>query len=142
MSTTFTLFLDVGLCVGVLEVHEGGTVRAARHIFGAVPSDPELHAWLLIHGNALIDAAHSATPVSTDGRPALPRPVNLKRLARQSARESRRSGPATAARESLKQSFDLRAATRKKKSRDARHDAEEHRRMLSRAHRKARHRGH
>lgn len=154
MSTTFTLFLDHGLCVGVLEIHEGGSVRAARHLFGAVPTDPELHAWLLAHGGDLIDAARSAPAVPEDARPggasagdttpvpSAPRVRNPKRAAREAARESRRAGPTTASQESLKQSLTLKAQSRRKTSREARTLAEEHRRSVRRARQRARHRGH
>ena len=73
ISAQFTLFFDGRFWVGVLELHErrrgaevndqGGTVRAARHVFGAEPSDVELYDFLLIHGGALIDRAAACTPV-------------------------------------------------------------------------------
>ena len=65
ISAQFTLYFDGRFWVGVLELHErrrgaeandqGGTVRAARHVFGAEPSDAELYDFLLTHGGALID---------------------------------------------------------------------------------------
>ena len=65
ISAQFTLSFDGRFWVGVLELHErrrgaeandqGGTVRAARHVFGAEPSDAELYDFLLTHGGALID---------------------------------------------------------------------------------------
>ena len=60
ISAQFTLSFDGRFWVGVLELHErrrgaeandqGGTVRAARHVFGAEPSDAELYDFLLTHG--------------------------------------------------------------------------------------------
>ena len=73
ISAQFTLSFDGRFWVGVLELHErrrgaeandqGGTVRAARHVFGAEPSDVELYDFLLIHGGALIDRAAACPPV-------------------------------------------------------------------------------
>ena len=72
ISAQFTLFFDGRFWVGVLEVHErrrgaeandqGGTVRAARHVFGAEPSDVALYDFLLTHGGALIDRAAACPP--------------------------------------------------------------------------------
>ena len=75
ISAQFTLFFDGRFWVGVLELHErrrgaeandqGGTVRAARHVFGAEPSDVELYDFLLTHGGALINRAAACPPVPT-----------------------------------------------------------------------------
>ena len=48
MPTIFTVLFDGRFWVGVLERHDAGRVRAARVVFGAEPSDVELHAWLLL----------------------------------------------------------------------------------------------
>ena len=62
ISAQLTVFFDGRFWIGVLEHHElrrGGdtigraiTVRAARHVFGAEPSDVELYDFLLAHGGA------------------------------------------------------------------------------------------
>ena len=113
ISAQFTLFFDGRFWVGVLEVHErrrgaeandqGGTVRAARHVFGAEPSDVELYDFLLTHGGILIDRAAASPPVpaprSVDSS-STPRP-NPKRAARQAAKEAARARPSTAAQAAL-----------------------------------------
>ena len=113
ISAQFTLFFDGRFWVGVLELHErrrgaeandqGGTVRAARHVFGAEPSDVELYDFLLTHGGALIDRAAACPPVpaprSVDSS-STPRP-NPKRAARQAAKEAARARPSTAAQAAL-----------------------------------------
>ena len=113
ISAQFTLFFDGRFWVGVLELHErrrgaeandqGGTVRAARHVFGAEPSDVELYDFLLTHGGALIDRAAASPPVpaprSVDSS-STPRP-NPKRAARQAAKEAARVCPSTAAQAAL-----------------------------------------
>ena len=77
ISAQLTVFFDGRFWIGVLEHHElrrGGdtigraiTVRAARHVFGAEPSDVELYDFLLAHGGALIDRLSSDTDVRIGG---------------------------------------------------------------------------
>lgn len=77
ISAQLTVFFDGRFWIGVLEHHElrrGGdtigraiTVRAARHVFGAEPSDVELYDFLLAHGGALIDRAAASPPIPTSG---------------------------------------------------------------------------
>ena len=113
VSAQLTVFFDGRFWVGVLEHHElrhGGdaisraiTVRAARHVFGAEPSDVELYDFLLIHGGALIDRAAACPPVPASrsaGSSSAPRP-NPKRAARQAAKEAARARPSTAAQAAL-----------------------------------------
>ena len=113
ISAQFTLFFDGRFWVGVLELHErrrgaetndqGGIVRAARHVFGAEPTDVELYDFLLTHGGALIDRAAASPPVPVS-RPvdssSTPRP-NPKRAARQAAKEAAQTRPSTAAQAAL-----------------------------------------
>lgn len=113
ISAQFTLYFDGRFWVGVLEHHElrhGGdaisraiTVWAARHVFGAEPSDVELYDFLLTHGGALIDRAAVSPPVPASrpvGSSMTPRP-NPKRTARQAAKEAARARPSTAAQAAL-----------------------------------------
>ena len=113
ISAQFTLFFDGRFWVGVLELHErrsgaeandqGGTVRAARHVFGAEPSDVELYDFLLTHGGALIDRAAACPPVPASrsaGSSSASRP-SPKRAARQAAKEAARARPSTAAQAAL-----------------------------------------
>ena len=103
ISAQLTVFFDGRFWVGVLEHHElrhgsdaisrAITVRAARHVFGAEPSDVELYDFLLTHGGILIDRAAASPPVpaprSVDSS-STPRP-NPKRAARQAAKEAARA---------------------------------------------------
>ena len=113
ISAQFTLFFDGRFWVGVLELHErrrgaetndqGGAVRAARHVFGAEPTDAELYDFLLTHGGALIDRAAASPPVPVSrpvGSSSTSRP-NPKRAARQAAKEAARVRPSTAAQAAL-----------------------------------------
>ena len=121
VSARFTIFFDGQFWVGVLEHSSGAdgggtaggaadgsavrTVRASRHVFGAEPSDMEVHAFLLAHGGDLIDSVECSTPVTAAGRTGGAGPVgpavNPKRAARQAAKEAARSRPSTAAQAAL-----------------------------------------
>ena len=134
ISAQFTLYFDGRFWVGVLEHHElrhGGdaisraiTVRAARHVFGAEPSDAELYDFLLTHGGALIDRAAACPPVpaSRSAGSSTARRPNPKRAARQTAKEATRSRPSTAAQASL-------AAAREETAARASHDRSRRRRQ-------------
>ena len=134
ISAQFTLYFDGRFWVGVLECrerHHGGdvngqaiTVRAARHVFGAEPSDVELYDFLLTHGGALIDRAAACPPVPASrsaGSSSAPRP-NPKRAARQAAKEAARARPSTAAQAAL-------AAAREETATRASHDRSRRRRQ-------------
>ena len=74
ISAQFTLFFDGRFWVGVLELHErrrgaeandqGGTVRAARHVFGAEPSDVELYERLSLNARGRVEAAYDLNKVN------------------------------------------------------------------------------
>ncbi|MER6509226.1 DUF2992 family protein [Nonomuraea sp. NPDC001636] len=55
-----SVYLDGPFWVGVLEVAEGGRLRATRFTLGSEPTDPELHAFLMRHGVSLLEQAHAA----------------------------------------------------------------------------------
>ncbi|OLO52719.1 protein tyrosine kinase [Actinomyces oris] len=131
ISAQFSLSFDGRFWVGVLELHErrrgaeasdqGGTVRAARHVFGAEPSDVELYDFLLAHGGALIDraAASPPVPVSRPVDSSSSRRSNPKRAARQAAKEAARARPSTAAQAALAAAREE-AATRASRDRSRR----------------------
>ena len=153
ISAQLTVFFDGRFWIGVLEHHElrrGGdtigraiTVRAARHVFGAEPSDVELYDFLLAHGGALIDRAAASPPIPTSGSAgssSTPRP-NPKRAARQAAKEAGRARPSTDAQAALAAAREETATrTSRDRSRRRRQKAdEEWARRRERA--KRRHRG-
>ena len=91
MASAFTVFFDGSLWMGVLEVtDDSGAVRAARHVFGAEPSDAELWEFIATYANSLFDRAFAAPAVEASERRPRAAARNPKRLARQAAREQRR----------------------------------------------------
>lgn len=131
ISAQFTLYFDGRFWVGVLELHERcrgadsndqvDTVRAARHVFGAEPTDVELYDFLLDRSGELIDrAAESpAIPVSRSAGSSSARRPNPKRAARQAAKEAARVRPSTAAQAALAAAREE-AATRASRDRSRR----------------------
>jgi hypothetical protein len=137
VSSTFTVFFDGQFWVGVLEITENGTVRAARHVFGAEPTGPELYAFGLGDFAELLDAASAGVPVVTGASQR----VNPKRAARLAARERATRPVSTAAQDAMRLSIEAGAADRKQRSRERREAVDEQRRQQRRARARARHRG-
>ena len=152
ISAQLTVFFDGRFWIGVLEHHElrhgsdaisrAITVRAARHVFGAEPSDVELYDFLLTHGGALIDRAAASPPVPASrpvGLSSTPRP-NPKRAARQAAKEAARARPSTAAQAALAAAREE-TATRTSRDRSRRRQKADEEWARRRERAKRRHRG-
>ncbi|GHF49863.1 hypothetical protein GCM10010218_34140 [Streptomyces mashuensis] len=140
MPSTFSVFFDDPFWVGVLEVHDGDGVRAARHVFGGEPTGPELEEFVRRDFGPLLDTALAA-PVVTADRVPRPRRGNAKRAARAAAREQAGRPVTTAAQDALREAFERttsenRAAAKRRQAAEA-----EQRRALARAKARARHRG-
>jgi hypothetical protein len=144
VGSSFTVFFDGTFWVGVVEVGEpDGSVRAARHVFGAEPTTAELWEFVRRDAGRLIEVA-LASPTAVPGG-AVKKPVGRvspKRLARLAARQQQRTGPSTAAQAALSAAMEASARQRKLTSGERRHASEEQRREAQAAKRKARHRGH
>ena len=109
MSAQFTLFFDGHLWVGVYEIDDGESVRAARVVFGKEPSAAELHEFVREHGAELVRRAHGAVPVVGKGADAGEAgggagKTNPKRAQRMAAKAMRERGVSTKAQEALKAS--------------------------------------
>ena len=153
MATTFTIFFDGHLWVGVLEQRDGGQIRAARVVFGREPSGAEIEDWLRRHGNDLIGRAAAAQPIDDGGRPT-GRARRPKRAQRGAARQARRppapraaAGPArgphgaTASQQALAADREARAAARAQDEAARRRRDRKEARARRRARARARHRG-
>jgi hypothetical protein len=136
-----TVFFDDPFWVAVLELRDDGRVRAARHVFGAEPTDAELYQFLLRHGGALLSRAARGSAVA-EGQPG-PAPVrNPKRRAREAARAAALPRPSTAAQDAVRQDLELRKKAAAQQGRERREEHAEHRREVRRARSRARRRGH
>lgn len=141
MPSTFSVYFEDPFWVGVLEIIDEDGVRAARHVFGAEPTGPELMEFSLREFGRLLERALASEPVEPDSAQRA-RPANPKRLARAAAREQRSRPVSTAAQEALARGFE----DAKQESRGAAKrrlaEEDERRRVLARQKAKARHRGH
>lgn len=140
MATTFTIFFNGHLWVGVLEQHDGGQIRAARVVFGREPSGAEIEDWLRRHGNDLIARAAAAQPIDDGARPTV-RARSPKRAQREAARQARRPHGATASQQALAADREARAAARAQDEAARRRREREEARARRRARARARHRG-
>ena len=117
MSAQFTLFFDGHLWVGVYEIDDGESVRAARVVFGKEPSAAELHEFVREHGAELVRRAHGAVPVVEKGADAGEAgggvgKTNPKRAQRMAAKAMRERGVSTKAQEALKADMESRGEVR------------------------------
>ena len=141
MSAQFTLFFDGHLWVGVYEVDDGESVRAARVVFGKEPSAAELHEFVREHGAELVRRAHGAVPVVEKGADAGEAgggagKTNPKRAQRMAAKAMRERGVSTKAQEALKADMDSRgkerASARRRKQKQTADEAYARRRAKAR----------
>ena len=140
MATTFTIFFDGHLWVGVLEQRNGGRIRAARVVFGREPSGAEIEDWLRRHGNDLIARAAAAQPVDDGARPMV-RARSPKRAQREAARQARQPRGTTASQQALAADREARAAARAQDEAARRRRDRKEARARRRARTRARHRG-
>jgi hypothetical protein len=128
----FTVYFDGQFWVGVLELYAGDGVRAARHIFGPEPTNPELLQFASQGDfDRLARAARKAPPV-----PVEQRALSWKRVAK------RMDQPVgTAAQRAIKAAIAAKVVDGKAARRDRTDAEKDHRRELARAKAKAKHRG-
>ncbi|RSN01891.1 DUF2992 domain-containing protein [Nonomuraea sp. WAC 01424] len=127
---TLSVYLDGPFWVGVLEVAEGGRLRATRFTLGSEPTDPELHEFLMRHGVALREQAHAAPAVAAAERPKRVTPKRAAKLAaRAAAQVSVRS---TAAQEAMRLELESRKQEAARGRRERRRELAEHKREVAR----------
>src|ERR1044071_6956273 len=99
MLMRLTILFDPPYWIGLLETESDGLLYAARHIFGAEPSDPEVYAFVQ---NDLLPLMRSMTvglPIDSGSKP---RYINPKRLQRDIRREVMRTDIPNKAHESIR----------------------------------------
>ncbi len=140
MPSTFSVFHDGQFWVGVLEIADELGVRAARHIFGAEPTNAELEEFALRHYGRLLDRALAAPPVPAESRPTAR--LNPKRLARLAAREQADRPMSSIAQEALREAHEQAGHENRAAAKRRRAAAAEERRAAAARKRKAKRRGH
>ncbi|MEC3916113.1 YjdF family protein [Nocardia sp. CDC160] len=140
MPSTFSVFYDGQFWVGVLEITDGSSVRAARHVFGAEPTNAELEEFAVKHSGALFDRALAAPAVPAGTRPTAT--VNPKRLARMAAREQAARPLTSAAQDALRLAHEQAGHENRAAAKRRRAEAAEQQRAEAIRKRKAKRRGH
>ena len=142
MSTQFTVFFDGQYWVGVLEIVEDQQLRAARHVFGAEPTGPELYEFALHRFAALAAQARKSSAMPIDKAESTRRPGNPKRAARMLAKQRAAPPVSTAAQQALKEALTARAAERRAVHRQTREQDRQLQRTTARRKARERHIGH
>jgi hypothetical protein len=130
VSEVFTVYFDGQFWVGVLEMHGPDGVRAARHIFGPEPTNPEL-----------LEFACRGDFDRLSRRAAKSPPVPARQRALSRKREIENQPVGTAAQRAMKAATAARAAESKTAGRERAELEKDRRRAIARAKAKARHRG-
>ncbi|WP_223066043.1 YjdF family protein [Paenibacillus caui] len=124
--------------VGAVEAEEQGIVKAARHIFGPEPTNPELLAFVQSgEFSRLIEGMNS---VVATGAGQI-RKISPKRLQREVSKEMKARGIGTFAEQAIKLQYEECKRERKKESREMREALKERKRELARQKAKAKHKG-
>ncbi|MDY2777033.1 MAG: YjdF family protein [Collinsella sp.] len=135
VSSTFTIFFDGRFWVGVIERRCEGAIEARRIIFGAEPTNEEIHA-LVLESWGRIELSQAIACESM----RKPR-SNPKRRQREAAREAARARPSTKAQEALAREREILVDdARTRRSEDKREGARK-RYALRQEKRKRKHRG-
>ena len=135
MRIALTVFFESPFWVGILERTDGqGRLYAARHVFGAEPSDPEVWAWVL-HSLTTLDFSPAAATA-----PAKALAANPKRRQRQAAK-ALSSGTGTRSQQALQAGREAAKEERRAQSRERREADEQRKYLLKRERQKQRHRG-
>lgn len=132
-----TVYHDGQFWVGVVELLENGTLKAARHLFGAEPKDTEVIEWVNNHLLSFISGLRKEVAV----KPVAEQKVNPKRLARLAAREVQLKGISSYAHLALQLELEARKKERKVRSRAEREAEKERKWEIARQKAKAKHRG-
>ncbi|MEU6089714.1 YjdF family protein [Streptomyces sp. NPDC047085] len=141
MPSTFTVYFDDPFWVGVLEIADEDGVRAARHVFGAEPTGPELMQFSLRAFDGLLARALACEPVDPDNAARQRRVVNPKRQARAVAREQRARPVSTMAQEAMARAVEQAKQENRRAAKRRRAEEAEQRREQARQKAKSRHRG-
>ncbi len=134
-----TLRFENPFYVGILEQERDGMLFAARHVFGAEPSNEVVYAWVLAEAGALCQRMTAG--VALDAADA-PRRINPKRLQREIRRALEAPATSTKAQEALRLQLEANKQTRQD-DRQANHAADQDRRWrLHREKTRQKRRGH
>lgn len=133
-----TILFDPPYWIGLLEDERDGCLFAARHIFGAEPSDQVVFDFVLHEAVHLFARMTAGIPVEA----AAAKPVGYKRMIREARRATEACGMSTLAQAAIKQQLEQNKQQRRTISRANRNAERERQREIARQKARAKHRGH
>ena len=136
VNTRVLVLFEEPFWVALVERHDDGRLEVARVVFGAEPSDREIHDYLLKNYRAL----RFSPPVAEDSGPR-PR-LNPKRMQRIIRRELSVRGIGTKAQQALKQEQEAHKQEKKVITREQKEAERLRQYQLKQAKRKEKHKGH
>ncbi len=136
MECKFTVFFDPPFWVGIVEIIENNQCRAARHVFGAEPTEPDLLNFAM-HQYSRLKFSRSAE-INTHDRPT----VNYKRQMREIRAQMDNPQKSTRAQEIIRQEYELKAAELKRDTRENRLQEVDRKYRLKKEKQAKKHRGH
>jgi hypothetical protein len=132
-----TIYFDGQFWVGLIECVDESRLRAARHVFGAEPSDSEVLEFVQ---SQLLEVAARAT-VDVDVERKLKTIHNPKRAAREAAKIMRQPIVSTKAQQALQLQHEQNKQEHHERTKAEREAEEERRREMKREKTRQRHRG-
>ena len=136
VNTRVLVLFEEPFWIALVERHDDGQLEVARVVFGAEPSDREVHDYLLKNYRTLC----FSPPVTEDGGPN-PR-LNPKRMQRIIRRELSVRGIGTKAQQALKQEQEAHKQEKKVITREQKEAERLRQYQLKQAKRKEKHKGH
>ena len=137
LTSRLTILFDAPYWVGLVELADDGTLYAARHIFGAEPSDQEVYDFVQSEIIGLL--ANLTTGVPLESAPS--RTVNFKRMQRETRRAVQNAGITSQAHEAMRLQLEQHKQERQHIRREQHEAARDHKRAVAEEKARAKHRG-
>jgi hypothetical protein len=135
---SLTIYHDGQFWVGIIEVVEGGKLKAFRYVFGTEPKDTEILDFIY---DRLLEVINQSVHAGIDVKIKSNKKVNPKRLQRQVAKKRNKVGFSTKAQEAMKQAYEEKKKSRKKKAKQYREELKEQKYFIKKQKAKAKHKG-
>lgn len=133
----FTVYFESPFWVGILEVERNGVLYAARHVFGAEPSNQVIYEFVRDELGVLCARLTVGVAVERDHS----RRKNPKRVQREIRRELTQAGTTTKAHAAMRQQIEQHKRVKRALSKAEQAAERARRRAFKRAKAKKRHRG-
>ena len=135
---SLTIYHDGQFWVGIIEVVEDGKLRAFRYVFGTEPKDTEILDFIYYKLlNIINQSVHSG--IDVEGKSD--KKINPKRLQRQVAKERNKVGVSTKAEEAIKQEYEEKKKSKKKRAKQYREELKDQKYLMKKQKAKAKHKG-